>query len=214
MVSKYIFVKKWEIGGELFILRLVAIVMFPLLGRWRWHIPALAVQGGHMAIGLFLMRGDIPHQNRTGNINKLSVRAGAEKLVRIFIACAVLVITLPGAANSLCLSYNQRIFITGRLTREVAPGPPNYESIARGDRPEIFYALSLAGPVCVDADPTDPGNVAVPDVQKIQLVLSQSDYLKLENEIGHELRLSGLLMLAETGHHHTPVLLSAVNWGE
>ena len=40
---------------------------------------------------------------------------------------------------------------TGRLTRPVFPGPPNYEDVRRGDAREPAYILTLDRPACVNA---------------------------------------------------------------
>src|SRR5262245_14381421 len=61
------------------------------------------------------------------------------------------------AASSHCLSYEPSVVkLTGTLVRKTFPGPPNYEDISRGDRPETYWLLVLSRPACVDADKAQP----------------------------------------------------------
>jgi hypothetical protein len=99
------------------------------------------------------------------------------------------------------------------LRRAVSPGPPNYTSIARGDAPEIYYVLEFQPSVCVDADSTDSGKPAINNLRQMQLVLSHPQYVQLETWLDRPIRLSGVLFEAHTGHHHTPVLLSDIQFG-
>lgn len=58
-----------------------------------------------------------------------------------------------------CLRYQPaKVAIRGRVTARVFAGPPDYESVARGDQPESLFVLRADHPVCVDLDParTDP----------------------------------------------------------
>ena len=114
-------------------------------------------------------------------------------------------------AQPTCLHYRGRIFIGGILTRQTFPGPPSYESIARGDTPEIYYVLKVRPSTCVLGDSSDPDEPAIKTVTDVQLMLTGRDqYILLEHLIDKPIRLSGMLMAAHTGHHHTPVLLNDV----
>src|SRR2546426_3079144 len=44
------------------------------------------------------------------------------------------------------------VSLTGRLIRRTLPGPPNYQSIARGDRPQVADLLILDAPICTIPD--------------------------------------------------------------
>jgi hypothetical protein len=114
-------------------------------------------------------------------------------------------------AQATCLHYGGRIFISGVLTRQVFPGPPGYESITRGDTPEIHYVLKVRPSTCVLGDSSDPDEPAIENATDVQLMLTGRDqYILLEHWIDKPIRLSGTLMAAHTGHHHTPVLLNDV----
>lgn len=118
------------------------------------------------------------------------------------------------AASSDCLSYASPVSVTGRLLRIVFPGPPNYDSLAGGDKPEPYFVLHLDRPVCVAEDPTDSKNPAVARVTDMQLMLEPAQYKQLRSRLGRQIRLSGVLIAAQTGHHHTPVMLGEVRLGE
>ena len=42
--------------------------------------------------------------------------------------------------------------LNGRLTYAVYPGPPNYQSVEKGDTPEGSYVLVLDSDICIRGD--------------------------------------------------------------
>lgn len=59
--------------------------------------------------------------------------------------------------QSLRLSYEPAIVtLSGTLVRKTFPGPPNYESVKKGDRPETSWFLDLQESVCVNTSKTEP----------------------------------------------------------
>jgi hypothetical protein len=135
-------------------------------------------------------------------------------------AALVLVVLLaapapaPAPAHADCLTYAGPVELAGVLARRTFAGPPNYESVARGDRPETMWLLRLDQPACVAADARDATgfNVAVASVREIQLVVTPEQYQRYRDRVGRRVALSGTLFGAETGHHHTPVLLGDVQF--
>ena len=79
---------------------------------------------------------------------------------------------------SACLSDEPTVVkIAGTLTRKSFPGPPNYESVRKGDRAETYWFVELHSPVCVTEDKADPDlNPSQDRVGKIQLVLDPDAY--------------------------------------
>ena len=74
-----------------------------------------------------------------------------------------------------CLTYEKvTVQLTGKILIKTVPGPPNYESIKEGDKPEHPWFLHLAKPICTNADRDDEFNVAEARVSDIHLVLQQS----------------------------------------
>jgi hypothetical protein len=99
--------------------------------------------------------------------------------------------------------------LTGTLIRQTFPGPPNYESVRKGDRAETVWLLVLASPVCVDVDKGDPElNPAKSGVSRIQLEVGAGVYKKYKGLVGTRVVATGTLFAEISGHHHTPVLLT------
>jgi len=108
-----------------------------------------------------------------------------------------------------CLSYEPTVVkLQGTLARKTYPGPPNYEDVRKGDRPESSWFVVLSHPVCVDEDKESPDlNPAHQNIRSVQLVLTQEAYKKYKGLIGKRVIATGTLFGEHTGHHHTPVLL-------
>jgi hypothetical protein len=114
-----------------------------------------------------------------------------------------------------CLQYGPRVVrITGTLIRRTFPGPPGYESIREGDKPETYWLLDLSSPVCVDEDKVYPEfEPAHKQVRRIQLVLDPKAYKENKGLVGKRVAVTGTLFSEQTGHHHTPVLLVVTTLG-
>jgi len=107
-----------------------------------------------------------------------------------------------------CLQYEpQPVSIQGAIQRVTFPGPPNYDSVAKGDTPETCWLLKLDQPACVDASPGDEIDVAHSRIDTVQLVLDGEAYDRYRNLVGQRVEASGELFGSHTGHHHTEVLL-------
>jgi len=106
-----------------------------------------------------------------------------------------------------CLSYEpKRVTLTGEVVHRKLPGPPNYRSVVRGDRPESVYFVVLDQPVCVSADPTSRRNSrSHAGITEIQLLISP---VEGSSAAGKRKRISGTLSSAQSGYHRTPVLLT------
>lgn len=109
-----------------------------------------------------------------------------------------------------CLSYESaKTKLTGTLVRKIFPGPPEYQNISHGDRPETYWILVLSRPACVDADKERPDlNPAHDRIQTIQLVVSPEFYKKYKYLVGRRVIVTGTLFGEFTAHHRTPVLLT------
>lgn len=74
--------------------------------------------------------------------------------------------------------------------------------MARGDAAEVHWLLHLDRPVCTAGTGDEPAEAGI---RKVQLVLS--DHARHRALLGRRVRVAGPLFHAQTGHHHTPVLL-------
>ena len=120
----------------------------------------------------------------------------------------VLLLPLAGApvAPGHCLQYEPAVVqLEGTIRRHTFAGPPGYESVAAGDRPETMWILTVAQPVCVDG--IDDIDIAESGVKRIQLVLDQKQYRQYRHLVGHAVRAEGALFHQITGHHFETLLL-------
>ena len=109
-----------------------------------------------------------------------------------------------------CLQYEPKIVVLrGEIVRATFPGPPNYESIELGDARETYWLLRLQRPICVEAA-SDYFDQAHAGVAELQLVFLNEPhpYETYRDLMGHVVEVNGELFGAQTGHHHTDVLLS------
>jgi hypothetical protein len=109
-----------------------------------------------------------------------------------------------------CLSYEPaEAKLTGTLVRKTYPGPPNYESVKRGDRPETYWVIRLDNPVCVNAGTVDADlNPAQSTIRIVQLVVTSEIYKRRRTLVRKHVVASGRLFGKHTSHHHTSVLLT------
>jgi hypothetical protein len=121
---------------------------------------------------------------------------------------------LPAAAEGACLTYTERVHLEGVLEQRTFPGPPEYESVAKGDRPETAWLVRLRRPACVDADPTDKEGLSerIDRLLLVQLVLENEQFKTARRRVGRRVAVSGRLFGAHTGHHRTPALLTKVRF--
>ncbi|MEM7411199.1 MAG: DUF4431 domain-containing protein [Myxococcota bacterium] len=110
------------------------------------------------------------------------------------------------AAHARCLSQDpSTVQLVGTVTKRTLPGPPNYTSVGRGDRPEIVYFLDLDEAVCVSGSPGSRRNAkSHAGVEQIQLSNQAS---RAKTLVGKRVRVSGTLSTAQTDHDRTPVVL-------
>jgi hypothetical protein len=95
------------------------------------------------------------------------------------------------------------------LIRKTFPGPPGYESVRDGDRPETYWLLDLPQPICLNVDKYNPDvNFAQQNVRRVQLVLDPSFYKRYKDLVGKRVVATGTMFAGHTGHHHTAALLT------
>lgn len=109
-----------------------------------------------------------------------------------------------------CFSYEPAtVFLKGKITRNTFAGSPNYDNIKKGDTPERYWILNLIKPICVISDPNIIGGEKQENnVSKIQLALTEAQYVEFKGFRGKQVEVSGKLWHAHTGHHHTNVLIT------
>ena len=123
-------------------------------------------------------------------------------------ALAAALAMLPLVASAGCLDYDKPVELRGTLRRHTFAEQPNYESIAKGDRPATYFFIALKPPVCVNEGAEKDLEPAVAGVKTVQLVFdSVKSYDQLRPYLGKRVVCSGKLFSRISGHHHSPVLL-------
>src|SRR6266550_4877124 len=117
--------------------------------------------------------------------------------------------TVVHTPNS-CLEYEPMVVtVLGRLTIDTFPGRPNYESVRQGDEPEPEYVLHLTRPICVRGKAGDGFDSDQTGLESLQVLVDDPLRSTAHALISREVVISGTLFGAETGHHHTQVLITA-----
>lgn len=122
----------------------------------------------------------------------------------IAIVLALLGSGVAQAQDPVCLSWDQPVTLRGYIIDGVFPGPPEYESVNRGDARYTAQFLYLDAPICVSGSEA-PEAEPIASTELVQLACS-------ETQVTAEMRgqtavLSGKLFAQHTGYHRTPALL-------
>jgi hypothetical protein len=114
----------------------------------------------------------------------------------------------PGVADS-CYHYRPAsVSLAGRLVQRRLPGPPNYQSFARGDRPQDVDLIILDTPICTIADYKDsPNTDAFQGQDTIQVRRAESTWRDVRRLTGRRVVVSGTLSEWALGPDRTPVVI-------
>jgi hypothetical protein len=171
--------------------------------------------------GYTLVLSQIAH-----NLDVLQTRTNGFRDIRLSAVVSLQVVTihyrfsghsyeLAGQNRRSCLQYEPtEVTLAGTLIRKTFPGPPEFQSVRKGDRPETYWLLVLASPVCVGEDKSDPASPAQEDIRRIQLVVNEEIYKKYKGLVGKRIVVTGTLFGAITAHHYTPVVLTVSTLGK
>ena len=83
----------------------------------------------------------------------------------------------PAALTAECLHYGD-VTLTGRLVQQTYPGPPDFESVTKGDEPLVIWILQLDYGVCIGS--WDSSYSSVYNEREIQLVLGSDPYARTD----------------------------------
>ncbi|MBM2711058.1 hypothetical protein JQK88_07310 [Mesorhizobium caraganae] len=136
-----------------------------------------------------------------------SVGKRVGSLIAIVFVLSVLSARLE-ASQCYDISKGQPEYLSGQLLYKIFPGSPNFEDVTKGDEPEPAYILRLASPICLTGDEFANETEAV---LTVQLAATTATEPLLRSLVGKdvEVRLAGQAA-AITGHHHAPLLASAI----
>ena len=125
------------------------------------------------------------------------------------------VILIAGAAPAssgradTCYHYRPApVSLTGRLVQRRMPGPPHYDSFARGDRPVLVDFLILDAPICTIPDYKDSPNTDAFQAQDtIQVRRAEATWRDVQRFTGRRVVVTGTLSEWALGPDRTPVVL-------
>ena len=108
------------------------------------------------------------------------------------------------------------VLLEGLPEEKTFPGPPNYESLKKGDTPETGWYLKLSKKINVlnniDQNLANRTNDDVKEVDFVQLVIDWTSPKKQEIKKlliqRKAILVKGTLFSRLTGHHHAPVLIN------
>jgi len=108
-----------------------------------------------------------------------------------------------------CYHYRPAsVSLTGRLIQRTLPGPPNYQSIARGDRPQVADLLILDHPICTIGDYKDsPNTDAFQGQDTIQVRRTETTWRDVRRLTGRRVVVTGTLAEWALGPDRTPVVI-------
>jgi hypothetical protein len=126
------------------------------------------------------------------------------------IACLCILAKALAASAAPCveLNFGQDVTIGGTLIMRTYAGPPNYQSIQRGDSPERVRILRLDKSVCLYPLANDRDNEIKLNVDEVQLIFLEPNFPReLPIDSLQPIFVTGQFFSAQSGHQHTPALL-------
>jgi hypothetical protein len=120
----------------------------------------------------------------------------------------LLLLTTPLSRAQGCVVEEEEIVAIGELSRETFAGPPNYESVQKGDQAETHWILTVRPPVtfCPLADSKGRPH-PIGSVNRFQLVVAPDQPGLRQALIARYAVVRGRIFVAHTGHHHTAALI-------
>lgn len=120
-------------------------------------------------------------------MKKRTARFSCEVLITISVLSAMPWQTSDAAS---CLRY-EFVSLTATLIRQTYPGPPDYESVTKGDEPRVIWVLLLDHSICVnDPDPRYPREYYE---REVQLLVGPEQYARYKDLLGKKVTASGKL---------------------
>jgi hypothetical protein len=114
-------------------------------------------------------------------------------------------------AHAECVVENDEIAVIGALSRETFAGPPNYESVHKGDQAETYWILTIRDPIafCTVAA-TNGKPPTLGSVNRFQLVLNEDQRGVTQSLIARYAVVRGRIFVGHASHHHTSALIEVV----
>lgn len=120
-----------------------------------------------------------------------------QRLAALLAALALVAGNSGSLAADYCLQYGA-VSLTGRLVQQTYPGPPDFESVTKGDEPRVIWILQLDRGICIDG--SDSSYPSAYNEREIQLVLGADqyartdDYAQYRDLLGQKITVTGRLL--------------------
>ena len=126
------------------------------------------------------------------------------RLFTIVLTSATILTTTSVGAGCYDLATGEPHSLSGMLYYTIAPGPPNFQDVKRGDTPEPIYVLRLSQPICLTGDEfADPTKLFL----EVQLVPRDEIANAMRSVVNSNVSVTLTQpMAAITGHHHRPLV--------
>jgi hypothetical protein len=119
-------------------------------------------------------------------------------MLKLTSAVLLLSATLWSASPAADCLYYGDVKLTGRLVQQTYPGPPDFESVTKGDQPLVIWVLQLDYSVCIVRGESNYSST-YPE-REIQLVLDSDPYARTAGYepyrrlLGQRIAVSGRLL--------------------
>jgi hypothetical protein len=107
-----------------------------------------------------------------------------------------------------CVVEDDEIEVVGALSRETFAGPPNYESVDKGDKAETYWIVTVREPIALCPLASEEGKPStIGSVNRFQLVINEEQRGIMLALMARHAWVRGKIFVAHTGHHHTAALI-------
>jgi hypothetical protein len=130
--------------------------------------------------------------------------------MRASAACVAIVLglALQPSQGAGCIIENDEIDVIGRLSRETFAGPPNYESVHKGDKAETYWILTVLEPITLCPLASADGRPhTIGSVNRFQLVFNEGQGGLTRALIARHAWVRGRVFMGHRGHQHMAALI-------
>lgn len=124
------------------------------------------------------------------------------RVARLMLLATIAAAPQPGIAASQCVTYGTASLV-GTFVRQTYAGPPDYESVTKGDEPRVIWVLQLEERACVYSY----SYTSTYGEREVQLVLDSDQYAHYEDFLGKRLIVTGNLIRGGAKHEKRLVLI-------
>jgi hypothetical protein len=121
---------------------------------------------------------------------QLSMNASKQVRRIMLVAAVFAALPRPTTAASQCVGYGAAS-LAGTLVRQTYPGPPDYESVTKGDEPRVIWVLLLDERACMYSDSTYTSRYGE---REVQLALDPDQYTQYRQFLNKQLIVTGVLV--------------------